>query len=315
MKPSKTWAEAHRVSLRWSVAIALVALACYYLLPRAGELDNAWQSLKGANMAWVAAAVAISMLTYLASTLTVVASTAKRLPWIKTALLLLAATILNRITPKGVGAIAMTEQYLEKRGLARAEAAAAVTMVYGTGVVAHILLLGLAALVVRPDTIAFDLVGRHTMALLGAIGILALASLVLIPYYKKPLQHWLVEVRAGLRYEAAHPTKFLLLFGGSVAITLCYALALYFSLLAVDAHAGLGTVLFVYLAGSAVAAASPTPGGLGAAEAALALGLAATGVPIAQAVAGVLIFRLASFWFPILPGLLALRAAIRGKLV
>jgi hypothetical protein len=29
----------------------------------------------------------------------------------------------------------------------------------------------------------------------------------------------------------------------------------------------------------------------------------------------VLIFRLASFWFPILPGLLALRAAIRGKLV
>jgi undecaprenyl-diphosphatase len=315
MKPTKTWAEAHRVSLRWAIGILLVALACDYLLPRAGELDNAWQSLKGAHMGWVAAAVGASMLTYLASTVTVLASTPRRLPWVRTGILLLAATILNRITPKGVGSIAMTEQYLEKRGMDRAEATAAVTLVYGTGIVAHILMLGVAALVVRPDYIAFELVGRHTAALAGAIGVLALASLVLVPYYKEPLGRWLAEVRAGLKYESAHPLKFLMLFAGAVGITLCYAMALYFSMLAVGATVGLGTVLFVYLAGSAVAAASPTPGGLGAAEAALALGLAATGVPIAHAVAGVLIFRLASFWFPILPGLLALRAAIRGKLV
>lgn len=54
--------------------------------------------------------------------------------------------------------------------------------------------------------------------------------------------------------------------------------------------------------GSALASAAPTPGNLGAVEAALVAGLTAIRVPPEQAVAAVLSFRLLTFWLPIVPG-------------
>ena len=65
---------------------------------------------------------------------------------------------------------------------------------------------------------------------------------------------------------------------------------------------GYASVGAVYLAGSAVATAAPTPGGLGAVEAALIAGLVAAGVDKEIAVPAVFLFRFATFWLPILPG-------------
>ena len=51
-----------------------------------------------------------------------------------------------------------------------------------------------------------------------------------------------------------------------------------------------------------IAAAAPTPGGLGAMEAALVAGFTGIGMDGAIAVAIVLSYRLATYWLPILPG-------------
>ena len=72
-------------------------------------------------------------------------------------------------------------------------------------------------------------------------------------------------------------------------------------------HLPLASTAAAYLVAAAVAAASPTPGGLVAMEAALVVGLTAAGAPAGPAVAGVLAFRLLTFWLPILPGWLAYR--------
>jgi glycosyltransferase 2 family protein len=66
-------------------------------------------------------------------------------------------------------------------------------------------------------------------------------------------------------------------------------------------------LLAVYLAGTAVAAASPTPGNIGAVEITLSAGLTTVGVPSAAAVAAVLVYRLLTFWFPLVPGFFAFR--------
>jgi undecaprenyl-diphosphatase len=63
----------------------------------------------------------------------------------------------------------------------------------------------------------------------------------------------------------------------------------------------------VYLAGVLIAAPSPTPGNLGAIEAALILGLTVFGAPLGQAVATVLVYRLLTFWLPVLLGYLSIR--------
>jgi glycosyltransferase 2 family protein len=62
----------------------------------------------------------------------------------------------------------------------------------------------------------------------------------------------------------------------------------------------------IYLAGNALGNAAPTPGGLGAVEATLAAGLTAAGLTGDVAVSAVLLFRLFTFWLPVLPGWLSL---------
>ena len=90
-------------------------------------------------------------------------------------------------------------------------------------------------------------------------------------------------------------------------ITTLYIAALVCALHAFGGGLSWAQIALVYLGASVVAAPAPTPGGLGALEAALVAGLTALGAPAAPTIAGVLTFRLATFWLPIVPGWIAFR--------
>ena len=110
-----------------------------------------------------------------------------------------------------------------------------------------------------------------------------------------------------LRQAAASPVKLGLLFGGSALITLAYIAALAASVQAFGAGPGLVVLGAVYLGAAALTAAAPTPGGLGAIEAALVAGLTGVGMQAGPAVSAVLLYRLATYWLPVLPGWLCWR--------
>jgi uncharacterized protein (TIRG00374 family) len=93
--------------------------------------------------------------------------------------------------------------------------------------------------------------------------------------------------------------------------TALYAMSLATSLEAFGGGLSGVQVTAVYLGGAAVSGVAPTPGGLGAMEAALVAGMTALGEDSGSAVAAVLGFRLLTFWLPTLPGFLALRALRR----
>jgi uncharacterized protein (TIRG00374 family) len=57
-----------------------------------------------------------------------------------------------------------------------------------------------------------------------------------------------------------------------------------------------------YVVASALGSAAPTPGGLGAVEAALVAALTGYGMASGPAVSAVLTFRLITYWLPMLPG-------------
>ncbi len=82
-------------------------------------------------------------------------------------------------------------------------------------------------------------------------------------------------------------------------VTAAYILCLAASVRAVGGHVALVGVAIVFLTGSALGSVVPTPGGLGAVEAALSAGLTAAGLPGAAAVSAVLLFRLLTFWLPV----------------
>jgi uncharacterized membrane protein YbhN (UPF0104 family) len=80
-------------------------------------------------------------------------------------------------------------------------------------------------------------------------------------------------------------------------------LTLYAALRALGPAPELSPLVLAYTTGY-VATALPLPaGGAGGIEASLALCLHAVGVPLSQAVLGVLVYRLFTFWLPILPAL------------
>ena len=82
-----------------------------------------------------------------------------------------------------------------------------------------------------------------------------------------------------LRTVAVSPVKLTLLVGGSALITLAYIGGLAASVEAYGGHVGIVEIGAVYLGAAAIAAASPTPGGLGAIEAALVACLTGIGLP------------------------------------
>jgi uncharacterized protein (TIRG00374 family) len=109
-----------------------------------------------------------------------------------------------------------------------------------------------------------------------------------------------------LRRVAASPVKLAMLLGGSALVTVAYVGGLAASIQAFGGGTGIAEIGAVYMVASAIAAASPTPGGLGAIEAALVAGLTGVGLGAGPAVSAVLTYRLATYWLPVAPGWISL---------
>ena len=112
---------------------------------------------------------------------------------------------------------------------------------------------------------------------------------------------------ASLGRVARSPVRLTLLFGGSALVTLAYVAGLVASVEAFGGGASIAKIGAVYMASAAVAAATPTPGGVGGFEAAAVTGLTGIGISSGAAVSAVVISRLATYWLPVLPGWLSWR--------
>jgi glycosyltransferase 2 family protein len=135
-------------------------------------------------------------------------------------------------------------------------------------------------------------------------GVLVAAGALLgSPFGRRRVLAPSVRVGRELARALRSPRQALGLFGGAAGVTLGNAVALVTCLAAFDPHFPVLSALAVYVGGSAIASPAPTPGKLGAVEAALVAGLTGIGVHSEPAVAAVLTFRLISFWIPIVPGL------------
>jgi len=111
------------------------------------------------------------------------------------------------------------------------------------------------------------------------------------------------------------PRRAAALFGGSAGVTAAHTLAVCFALRSVGATTPVLDVAIVYLGAAAIGSISPTPGGLGAFEAALVTGLNRVSTPASTAAAAVVIYRLISFWLPVLPGAVAFTRLRRRGLI
>ena len=110
------------------------------------------------------------------------------------------------------------------------------------------------------------------------------------------------EARRELVALAREPKRLGLILLGCAGTTLGAAIALWASVQAFGGNVTFVAVTVVTMVGGTLASAAPTPGGVGAVEAALIGGLAAFGVPAAVAVPSVLLYRVLTCWIPVFVG-------------
>jgi glycosyltransferase 2 family protein len=308
----KDLARLQRVRPRTLLVIAALAGAFYFLLPQIAQVSNSWHALQSANWAWLPVVIALSALTYLASAAALIGSVPGPVPFGPAVLVQGASSFINRVSPANVGGMALNVRFLQKSGTSTPASVAAVGVNSLAGAVMHLVLMVVFFALAGHDlTKAFKLPSGSKILLILAV-IIAVIGVILATrpgrrWTRKQLIPGVRSAVGSLRQAAASPVKLGLLFGGSALITLAYIAGLAASIQAFGGGPGLIVIGAVYLGAAALAAAAPTPGGLGAIEAALVAGLTGVGMQPGPAVSAVLLYRLATYWLPVLPGWLCWR--------
>jgi len=293
-----------RIKPRTLVMIVVGTIAGYVLLSQLTSVDLG-TLFSTANWSWVLGAFGFSLITYAGAAWSLSGFVPEKLPFGRTVLAQVAGDFATLVSPPALGAIAINVRYLQKSGLHPALAAASVGVSQVAAFATHIGLLlafGIAAgtqadFTFDPPIWAVVGVAAVAVILLALIAVSAVRRLI-----SKRIGPLIKEVIPRMVTIAQRPTKLLEGIGGILLLNLAYVGVLYACVQAFDGSLSIAVVAVVYLAGATIGQAAPTPGGLGAVEAALAAGLTAAGLDAGLAVSAVLLYRLLTFWLPTVPG-------------
>lgn len=308
-------AKLERLKPQYLLMGAMFAIAMYVLLPQLADFPRMIEAIRSADVRFAVAAIVASSLTYVGVALSMAGATPGRASVGEYAAVSMSSSFVATFAPPGIGHTALNLRYLQKRGLGGPLAVSVIASKEAATLVVHMLLLAVIALWAgRSGALEEELERLPPAGVLLAIGggVLAVAGLaLLLPQVRSAIRDTIVpavkhSVEA-MATVARNPVKVTMLFGGVALLNIAYSAALYFAVVAVGADASFAAVALVYLTAGSVASASPTPGGLGAVEAILLAALTGIGIFSPVALAGVFLYRLATFWLPILPGLVAFR--------
>jgi uncharacterized membrane protein YbhN (UPF0104 family)/tRNA A-37 threonylcarbamoyl transferase component Bud32 len=298
-------AQLDRFSPRTLVSVIAGMVGAYLVLSQLGNVDVVALA-SSADWRWFGVGVVGSALSYLAAAFMLIGFVPERLRLSRTVLVQVAASFVKLVAPAAVGGIAVNTRYLQKAGVPAAQAAASVGASQLTGMGCHVLLILLFGYVTGTDTSGPSLPPSRAII----IALLAAAVLTIIVFAIGPLRRLITSrtrslfagVVPRLLDVLQSPKKIATGLGGTLMLTAAFVLCLDASIRAFGGSLGLATVAVVFLTGNALGSAAPTPGGLGAVEGALSLGLTLAGLPAGTATSAVLMFRLLTFWLPVLPG-------------
>ncbi len=300
--------DLQRIKPRTVLTLVALGLAFYVLIPQLADVSGVLSELRHAEWSWALWAVAASALTYVAAAIGLMGSVPGRIPFLGTFATQLAGSFVNRITPARVGGIATNVRFLQKQGVDLPVASSSIGLQQLAGLLMHVTLSFLFLVWAgRSGVQAIDFLPSGQTVLVGLTAVLALSGLLfLLPWGRKILRKRVLPILRrsgrGIAEVARRPLKLLELFGGSAILTLAYIAAFVFAIEAFGGDLSIASIGVVYLVGSAVSSVAPTPGGIGAVEAALIAGLTAVGLDREIAVPAVFLFRIATFWLPIVPG-------------
>lgn len=298
-----------RIKPRTLLSFIAGSIAAYFLISQVTEADFG-AVVEQAEWGWVAAALGFSALSYVAAAMSLLGFVPERVPFGRTVLAQVAGSFVKIVAPAAVGGVALNTRFLQRAGVRPGLAVASVgaSQLFGLG--CHILLLALFGYLTGTERTPDSLTPSRTVI----AGLLTVAVLVLvvtaIPLLRKFVVTRVRSLFAGVVPRmldvVQRPQKLVTGIGGMLLLTGLFVLCLDASVRAFSGpdvpHLSYASVAVVFLAGNALGSAAPTPGGMGAVEGALTLGLIAVGLPKEVAAPAVLLYRVLTLWLPVLPG-------------
>jgi uncharacterized protein (TIRG00374 family) len=318
--PEPKLEDLDRVTPRTIVTVLTLVAVTYLLVPQLGDVPGMVDRVRAVDWAWLPPILVMSALTYVGAALSIAGSVPGRLRPLPTLVTQLASSFAGLLSPAGLGGMALNVRYLQKSGVDLAVATSGVGLNTIGGLFVHAFLLLVFAVWAGRSIVDTIRLPHPEVFLWGALTVLALAAVMFaVPTVRRLVATRLLPLLRrsvdGVAHALRSPGKLALLLGGSAVITLSYTVCMYLSTRAFGGDLSLASVGAVYLLGSAIAAVAPTPGGLGALEAAVIAGLVAAGMDHTVAVPAVFLYRLATFWLPILPGWAAFSWLRRSEFV
>lgn len=303
--------------IKGRVLLLLVGLLAFYaILPRlGGDFSEGWATLHKADPAFVGAGIVAVVLTYVLASVMYWLLAIKRIKLVTTLGVEAATAFTNRLLPAGLGGLSLNVAYLRASKHTLPQALAVAGANNTLGLVGHVLLLafvGITSAGTAFGDMTFSEFSTNSLWIVVALAILV--GGVLLAFRK--LRHYLyvlsIKTLKDLIGFRKHPFVLIAALFCSMSLTLCYVAILYVSGRAVGIDLPVWNVFVAFTVGIFAASVTPTPGGLGGAEAGLLAGLVSFGADFSTAFAAVLLYRLLTYWIPLLPGL-AVFLAIRKR--
>jgi undecaprenyl-diphosphatase len=293
----------------------LIGLAV--LFNQVGSPGELWSTITAANLGWLAAALALNMLCYVANAIALMGAVPINLPLVRTTELQLSTSFANLAVP-GVGGPASMVRFLQRQGMGLSAAVAAGGFLATFGAIVAQLLLLLLAIELAPKN--YNPAPIHVgaivpVALIALAVIVAIVGVVLgVPRIRKiampPARTALASVWETLR----SPRRMTLLLVGNWAWALVTAGVFVACVAAFGASVNFWAVLASSIIISAVASLMPIPGGATAVTSVGMSGaLTAAGVPVEAAVAAALVNQLVVIYLPAIPGWFATEDLLKAE--
>ncbi|MEU7553572.1 lysylphosphatidylglycerol synthase transmembrane domain-containing protein [Streptomyces sp. NPDC044571] len=312
-------ARLERIRPRTLVSFIAGAFGAYFLLTQLAHVD--FGTIIGeAEWGWVGAALAFSALTYFAAAMSLLGFVPERVPFLRTVVAQVAGSFVKLVAPAAVGGVALNTRFLQRAGIRPGLAVASVGASQLFGLASHVLLLLAFGYLTGTEKTPEMTPSRTVIA-----GLLTVAVLVLVvtavPFLRKFVVTRVRALFAGVVPRMLdvlqRPQKLMTGIGGMLLLTGCFVMCLDASIRAFGGGEALSyaSIAVVFLAGNALGSAAPTPGGIGAVETTLTLGLIAAGLDKEVAISAVLLFRLMTFWLPVLPGWISFNFLTRKEAI
>ena len=319
-------AELERVSFGKVVVWIGFAVLAFFLLTLISNWSDIRDAMGGLDWVWVIPVVLATVFGTVGGAMSLAGSVIRPIPLGQATIIMFGQSFLNRFTPMNAGGMAMRIRYLQKGGTDVTVSTAAVGLTSAASGVVQVVFIAFFFLWSSSDptgdvSTGGDSGGPDFTLILVFAGAVVVAGIVVaaIPKFRQWVVTFVRATMEKIRHDfgelARRPTKLGLLFGGAAIGKLSTIVAFAAACRGFGVEIPFAELGAMYLVATTIASTVPTPGGVGAIEAALILVLTNAGVPDATAWAAVLLFRLINYWLPTIPGYICLKISERREYV